>query len=128
MRSLLDADDRLRSLFSAAKTLYEAATPGVEIVVTCTFRSPQEQTTLYAQGRTTPGPIVTHCDGVNTPSQHNRYPSRAIDFAVLLHGKVSWHDADYAGFGHACAAQGLVWGGDWPHFTDAPHVELPATV
>jgi peptidoglycan L-alanyl-D-glutamate endopeptidase CwlK len=110
----------------AAKSAYEAAHPGVEIDVTCTFRDVGEQLKLYACGRTAPGPIVTQCDGINHPSHHNVYPSTALDFCVVLHGKVSWEPADYEGFGKQCEWAGLIWGGAWPTFKDRPHVELPS--
>lgn len=36
-----------------------AAEAGIRVQITCTYRSEEEQRRLYAQGRTTPGPIVT---------------------------------------------------------------------
>lgn len=51
------------------------------------FRSFAEQDTLYAQGRTAPGPIVTNARGGE--SYHNY--GLAFDFALLLPGgKISW--------------------------------------
>lgn len=55
-----------------------------------------EQQALYAQGRTTPGEIVTFIDGVNKKSAHNYSPSRAVDIHVTIPGRkdLTW-DKDH---------------------------------
>ena len=123
-RSLADADPKLRDLWEQIVREYEAAHPGNHLLLTCTYRDTDEQARLYAHGRTAPGAIVTHCDGVTTRSNHNAYPSRALDFAVVIEGKVSWDSAEYAVVGHLAEGHGLIWGGDWTHFVDPPHLEL----
>ena len=100
-----------------------------KILVTCTYRPVEEQQALYAQGRTKPGPVVTQLDGVKHRSNHNMLPCRALDFAVLVYGKVSWDVVEYMEVGAlVLVGSGLVWGGNWPHFKDYPHVELPQEV
>ena len=118
------ADERLRAIWSDILFAYRAGHPGHDAVVTATYRSPAEQAALYAKGRSAPGCIVTNCDGLKTPSHHNTFPSHALDFCILIHGKVSWDPEEYKWIGFLGQARGLVWGGAWPTFPDAPHLEL----
>lgn len=89
------------------------------------------QDKLYAQGRTTPGNIVTNARGGQ--SIHNY--ALAVDFALLVNGKViEWNTIkDYDGDGLAdwtevvitFKAEGFMWGGDWKgKLVDRPHFEL----
>lgn len=97
-------------------------------------RSLEEQATLYAQGRETPGPIVTWSKPGQ--SKHNQYPSPAVDVAPY---PIDWNDERafcmLAGFIMGVAASKgikLRWGGDWnqngktddERKTDFPHLEL----
>ena len=118
------ADERLRSLWPDIHFAYVASHPGHEALLTCTYRSPAEQRALYTKGRTAPGQIVTNCDGLTTVSKHNHFPSLALDFCIVINGKVSWDPAEYAPVGMFAKARGLVWGGDWAHLKDYPHLEL----
>ncbi|MBP2002556.1 peptidoglycan L-alanyl-D-glutamate endopeptidase CwlK [Paenibacillus shirakamiensis] len=104
---------------------------GVPIVITQGLRSIEEQNKLYAQGRTTPGPIVTQAKGGY--SNHNF--GMAIDFALLLQdGKtVSWMltrdgdsdgQSDWVEVVKEAKALGFHWGGDWKSFKDYPHLEM----
>ena len=101
--------------------------PGHDLILTCVFRSTDEQATLYAKGRTAPGQIVTNVDGTTHKSNHNLAPSRAVDVAVVVLGKVSWHESDYAPLGPLAKRYGLSWGGDWKTLRDYPHLELAST-
>jgi peptidoglycan LD-endopeptidase CwlK len=72
---------------------------GLDIVVTCTYRSNAEQNILYAQGRTKPGKIVTNAKAGK--SEHNftlngRPASKAFDIVPLVHGKCDWNLASTA--------------------------------
>lgn len=125
MIQLSEADTTLALRFVDAKAEYEKDNPGKHLIVTCTYRSPDEQWELYQHGRSKPGPVVTQLDGRIKRSNHNVKPSRAIDFAVVVNGKVSWSDQEYLIVGPYMERHGLVWGGSWPHFKDYPHVELP---
>ena len=115
----------LREGFLRAKRAYEQEHPGAALRVTCTHRPVSEQQRLYTRGRTAPGQVVTNVDGVEKLSNHNYFPSRAIDFAVTWGGKVSWVEADYDEVGPYMENEGLVWGGRWRSIVDRPHVELP---
>ena len=124
-RSLETAERKLVVAYNAARAQYVDAYPERDVIVTCTYRSPEEQQALYAQGRSKPGQIVTMIDGVSQLSNHNHYPSRALDFAVLISGKLSWDPDVYRPMGKYAVSQGLVWGGNWKTFKDYPHIELP---
>ena len=93
-------------------------------MVTCTYRSPEEQRRLYDIGRSVPGSIRTNVDGIHKKSNHNLYPCRAIDFCIVDGGKVIWSRDVYEPIGEMCQAVGLVWGGSWKSIDDYTHVEL----
>lgn len=107
---------------------------GLRMMVTDGVRSREEQQALYAQGRTVPGKIVTHLDGVTRRSNHQPKlaPSRYEGFGAAVDltfvdddGKPSWSDEwPWALYGAMAKSQQLVWGGDWPTMTDRPHIEL----
>lgn len=118
------ADERLRSLWPDLRFAYCADHPGHDVLLTCTYRNPEAQRALYAKGRTAPGRIVTNCDGLQMMSKHNHTPARALDFCILIHGKVSWDSAEYVPVGLLAQDRGFVWGGAWPHFPDYPHIEI----
>lgn len=122
---LLDAHPALGYAYRELDQEYGATHPGKSLLITCSYRSPAEQQRLYAQGRTTPGQIVTQIDGVTKLSNHNHKPARALDVCVLVGGKVSWDPAEYEPLGPLALKYGLIWGGNWPHFKDYPHLELP---
>lgn len=146
-------DDGARELVNAwlgAKAAWESTHPGCALRITCIYRSPEEQVLLYQQGRRQIADgswvpdedpatqIVTQLDGIVKKSKHNIRPARALDFAVILHGKLSWRMQDYLEVGRFAQARGLIWGGTWGQpveavwerirakkFVDGPHVELP---
>jgi len=97
------------------------------LLVTDGVRTDAEQAALYAQGRTTPGKIVTHCDGVTTRSNHQVHADgfgHAVDCCFLVDGKPSWGEKlPWALYGAMAKALGLKWGGDWTK-PDKPHIEL----
>ncbi len=96
---------------------------GFVMIVTDGLRTTTEQQALYAQGRTEPGAIVTHANGVQTRSNHQS--GLAVDCCFVVDGKASWDDAmPWALYGAMATALGLVWGGSWKH-PDRPHVEWP---
>jgi len=124
-RLLDDCELCLTQAWLAVSNVYRLQNPGKTLTVTATWRSPAEQKILYAQGRTTPGSIVTNVDGVTKLSNHNYSPSRALDFAVLIGGKITWDEKEYLPVGKIATEHGLAWGGNWRHFKDLPHLELP---
>jgi peptidoglycan L-alanyl-D-glutamate endopeptidase CwlK len=128
-RDLADCHPELQRRYLALKADFEAET-GRQLFLTQTYRSPKRQQELYAQGRTTPGQIVTNLDGLHKKSRHNVWPSQAVDVCVDTDpgpGKHPvWDHGAYAPLGPLAAKHGLIWGGGWVSLHDDPHLELPA--
>lgn len=126
-RDIKDAHPYLRNRWPRILEHYRKWT-GKELFLTCTWRSPKEQSRLYAQGRTTEGPVVTWVDGFNKLSKHNLYPSHAIDVAVKevvdQKVKVSWDYRDYLPLITICRVLDLESGGEWKK-KDWPHIQIP---
>lgn len=150
-RSLSDLHPRLAVL--AQQHLDLCAASGVRLLIYCTWRSPQEQEALYAQGRL-PLDIVNAMraevglgaigDAENgytvtrrrSGSMHNHTASSGRP-AALAYDCCPLDDAghpDWSGGGprwklvaDVGKRLGLVWGGDWPQ-RDRPHFELPGKV
>lgn len=92
---------------------------GIEVKLTCGYRSIEEQNRLYAQGRTSPGRIVTNARGGS--SWHNY--GLAADYAFVVGGQITWNGPWHV-FGRIARECGLEWGGDWKKFPDRPHVQF----
>lgn len=97
-------------------------------------RTLERQQELYAQGRTKPGNIVTHCDGLINPSNHQAKADgfgHAVDLAFIDDPNTelveTWdYHMPWSLYGAIAKLHGCVWGGDWPtRKTDRPHIELP---
>lgn len=104
--------------------LAAAAAAQLDLIVTCTLRSDEEQAALYAQGRTTPGHIVT--DAPAGKSAHNY--GLAIDIVPMVNGKPDWNGADpvWEQLGELGEAAGLTWlGAPGSRFPEKPHLEHP---
>ena len=133
----VDADVKLIELWQGIRADCEATMPGRRYLLTCTYRSPAEQFEAFKIGRVLSADgtwgldqddttrVVTLFDGKLRKSKHNVRPSRALDFMVLIAGKVTWRMEEYQVVGRTAEARGLVWGGSWPKLRDGPHIELP---
>lgn len=107
----------------AEKMISEAASQGIEILVTATYRSKEEQDALYAKGRTAPGNIVTNAS--YPYSLHNH--GVAFDVVPIKDGKAVWNDYGlWDQIGVIGKSVGLEWGGDWTSFPDRPHFQYTA--
>jgi peptidoglycan LD-endopeptidase CwlK len=107
---------------AAEKFLKAASDSGIEIWVNSGYRSIEDQDKLYAQGRTTPGKIVTKAKG----GQSNHNFGRAIDIVQAdKKGNLLWGTTDWLKMGRMGNQAGFDWGGDWTTFTDLPHLEVP---
>lgn len=93
---------------------------GYPLLVTTAYRSIAEQNKLYAQGRTTPGKIVTNAKGGQ--SKHNK--GEAVDLAFVINDEIVWDIKYYKLLRAWCVSVGLKWGGNWKKFKDYPHVEI----
>lgn len=102
---------------------------GIDVLVTCTYRSNNEQTKLYAQGRTSPGPKVTNAKAGQ--SKHNfvldgKPAAKAFDIVPLVNGKCIWDNSNplWQRLGEIGRTNGLEWAGDWVSFKEYPHFQL----
>ena len=99
---------------------------GVNIRITDGLRTFSEQDELYAQGRTSPGSIVTNAKAGY--SFHNF--GLAIDFVLISSGYDMKADvdgdgtADWSEVVEVAKELGFAWGGDWKSFKDNPHFEM----
>lgn len=102
------------------------AEAGIDFMLTCARRTQAEQDALYAQGRTTPGKIVTWT------RKSNHSEGRAFDIAIVKDGKPVWDlkvsvdgddIPDYQQAGEIGESVGLKWGGRWKK-PDYPHFEV----
>ena len=98
----------------------------MKVILTSTYRDFESQDALYAQGRTTPGKIVTNAKGGQ--SAHNFRV--AFDAApVGPDGKVDWNDtAKFKQMGAIGKSVGLDWSGDWVKFPELAHFQLKGFV
>ena len=114
--------DRLRPDVAAncRKWLELCKEAGLNVLVTQTVRDKEYQESLYAQGRTKPGSIVTNG---KVPTFHADTAGLAFDFCKNVKG----HEYDDNAFFHKAAAiakgLGFSWGGDWKSFPDMPHIQ-----
>jgi peptidoglycan L-alanyl-D-glutamate endopeptidase CwlK len=97
---------------------------GISLIITSTYRSPEEQAVLYAQGRTAPGKIVTKAK----PGQSMHNYRLAYDVVPLRNGKPVWgttgEDATlWQQVGALGVAQGLEWAGNWVKFKESAHFQ-----
>ncbi len=117
--------DDLHALFKPkALAFVEAArAAGLDVLIYCTYRSPEEQSELYTHGRTAPGPIVTNARAGQ--SAHNF--GLAFDGVPMIHGKPMWDEKhpSWDIYGTIATYMGLDWAGNWVRFREYPHVEFP---
>lgn len=97
---------------------------GRYMIIVFGYRSNEEQTKLYNQGRTTAGKIVTNAKAGSSP--HNFYC--AVDCWVMSEdGKtIDWNNSEYKNIAREHAASvsdKIVWGGNFSKLTDMPHWE-----
>ena len=106
---------RVESFLDAAKK------QGIDLLVTSTYRDNASQDALYAQGRTTPGKIVTNAKAGQ--SWHNY--RCAVDVVPIVAGKPRWDVKDevWQQVGALGKAAGLEWAGDWKKFKEYPHFQ-----
>lgn len=93
---------------------------GLNVLVTSTVRDAEYQASLYAQGRTRPGGIVTNS---KRPTFHWDKAGLAFDFCKNVKGH-EYDDVEFFKKAAAIAKQmGFSWGGDWKSFVDRPHIQ-----
>ena len=93
---------------------------GVPVLIYQTLRDKEYQNSLYAQGRTKPGKVVTNAKGGNSFHEYGV----AFDFVPLVNGQPAWDATKrYALCGQIGKKLGLEWGGDFKSFKDMPHMQ-----
>lgn len=98
------------------------ATPkGVHPYIDQTYRTFAESDKLYAQGRTSPGPIVSNAKAGQ--SLHNF--GLALDFHLQINNKDIWDEKNpnWMVVVNIFKKQGFTWGGDWKSLKDYPHLQ-----
>lgn len=104
----------------AQTLIHNCAEKGLKIISTSTKRDDEYQATLYAQGRTKPGSIVTNME---VTGAHGF--GLALDVVPVIGGKAVWNDEQaWQIIGTEAKKLGFVWGGDWKSFIDKPHLEF----
>lgn len=98
---------------------------GLKIIVTCTYRDNEKQASLYAQGRTAAGKIVTNDPGPGAPHSLRI----ALDIAPAIKetsGKytVFYETSDWQIIANCFKHCGFIWGGDWKTIKDRCHFEF----
>lgn len=120
---LLTCDIKLQRLFDKVIEVQDCT-------IIYGHRSKQEQNGLYQIGRTVEldRGIVTNCDGFKVLSNHNYYPSPAVD---VMPYPIKWDDIDgvtaFATLVMNIAEDmdiQIEWGGNWSSFKDYPHYQL----
>lgn len=120
-RNISDLHPRLQTKIADLKHL--CGSQGLPIGIGECFRTVAEQDALYAQGRSTPGNIVTYARGSTYSSQHQW--GIAFDFYKNIPGHAFDDIAFFNQVGALAKSIGLAWGGDWTNLVDRPHLYLP---
>jgi len=128
--------EKLMGVHPDLRTIFTEVIKHRDCTVVSGLRTQEEQQALYAKGRTQPGNIVTHKDGIERRSRHQ--DGMAVDvvpyFAEEPH--IRWDDIEaFKNFGSfvkgvaailqdcGVIAHRLEWGGEW-NWKDYPHYEL----
>ena len=117
-RSLGDLHPKVQEM--AFAWLRECRNAGIDVLVTCTLRSFDDQEKLYAQGRTMPGKKVTNAK----PGESFHNYGLAIDFVPIVNGKPAWNDTELiTQIGELAEDIGFEWAGRWTRFKELVHVQ-----
>jgi len=121
---LTNTEYRILFFQKLAQFILQASSGGIRLMPYWIERSAEEQFKLYQQGRTTPGRIVTNCDGYKKISPHQRW--RAADLVIVGEdGKLIWDaSARYELLGQIWKSLGGKWGKNFVGLRDMSHFEL----
>lgn len=119
--------EKLATCEKPLQDLFNRVIEVVDCTVVSGHRSPEEQRKLYMQGRGEAGNIVTYKDGYQRLSEHNFYPSRAVDVVPY---PIDWNNIErFKIFGEMVMVIAeemgikIAWGGNW-EWKDYPHYQL----
>lgn len=117
-RNLNDLHPKVKVL--CEKFISECKKQAIDVLITSTYRDAASQNALYAQGRTTPGKIVTNAKAGQ--SFHNWRV--AFDFVPIVNGKAQWNDLEtFNKCGVIAESVGLEWAGRWKKFKELAHCQ-----
>ena len=117
-RKITDLDTRIQPFVTQLLNEFNSlGNDGWVAFITDGRRTQEEQNALYAQGRTTPGPIVTWT--LNS----NHVKGLAVDIAFQKNGVLSYDQKYYDVLVPIAKRLGFNWGGDWK-VLDKPHFEM----
>lgn len=113
------------------RVIYAWQAEHLDVLITCTTRTADEQAELYAMGRTKPGRIVTY----KKPGTSKHELGLAVDFVPLVYGKPVWKFTPndpcdpwlLAAQVATRVSDRIEWGGSWARFRDMPHLQLRCT-
>lgn len=98
-----------------------------EVKAVATLRTTAYQNALYAQGRTTPGKIVTKARGGTSMHEFGlAYDIGIFKTGVYIEGANAAENELYFEAARIGKSLGLFWGGDWITIKDYPHFEYLA--
>lgn len=111
--------------------LHNCVYNGLDVRVTFTYRTPEEQDALYSQGRTKAGLIVTNLKGdksLHCFELDGKPAARAFDFGVFYKDKyiADGDDPRYLQAAEIGEKLGLESGIRWKHPHDPSHLQLKA--
>lgn len=136
-KNIEDAVKEIRDKWDEIKNEYFKRMPGKYLVLSCVYRTPEEQLALFKKGRILgsdgkwsiqdKAKIVTNVDGYKILGAHNYKPARAIDVAVVDNqtGKYLWEEKHYFPLLQIAKGVGLESGGGWKSINDWPHIQVP---
>lgn len=127
-RKLTDLHPQMQPMVT--RFLANARAAGIDLLVTCTYRSNEEQAALYAIGRTKPGRIVTNAKpgrSTHNNTLNGKPAALAVDVVPLRDGKPVWAASDpvWKRVGEIGEKVGLEWAGRWTTFREYPHFQHP---
>ncbi|MFA5813639.1 MAG: RHS repeat-associated core domain-containing protein [Patescibacteria group bacterium] len=118
-KRILMIDERLRGPAAQFINKVEADLQ-IKLRVTQALRTIDEQNTLYASGRTVPGPVRTNAKGGE--SYHNY--GLAFDVVPIEDNKSNYNTDKWEQIGVIGEGFSFEWGGRWKKFVDKPHFQM----
>lgn len=118
-RFFSELDPKVARMAEAA--MLECTHDGLNVLVTCTYRSGTEQDALYAQGRSKPGPKVTNARAGQSFHQYRV----AIDLYPLIASKpdFSGKAPEWHKIAKIFKSHGFEWAYEWKRFKEMPHFQ-----
>lgn len=119
-RDLKELLPKVRDAAEAAVEECERA--GLHPLITCTYRDGKEQDSLYAQGRTKPGPKVTNAKAGQSFHQYRV----ALDLYPVVNGKIDFSGGapEWKEIAAIFIKHGFEWAFNWTKMKEKPHFQM----